>query len=267
MATARTAVAEIFAPTEGIMSAARKRLLQDNGRRMEDLMRGSRESLENRANVILRDRQMAEDAVQEACLRASRTPCQYEPNKSLAGESPVGYAAWFWRVLHNVCLEWTRYGLRHPETPASSFSSRSSEGQDQPGDIVERLAGSTMDAPDLFEISGRVLTVAGECLDAWKYLTEDEQWILTKAFIEDLSPEQIARQSLSVNVTQASASLAQASASLTEDTHGSLRSRIYNARNRFRVCLQRARIDNLVAEQAREALRATAMSLRPVTAP
>jgi len=88
----------------------------------EMLFRRYHPSVLRRAAAILRDREAAEDAVQEVFLKAMSSPLEW---RELA--SPV---AWLYRVTTNLCLNWLCDVARRRRLLAASPP----VGRDAPGD-------------------------------------------------------------------------------------------------------------------------------------
>jgi RNA polymerase sigma-70 factor (ECF subfamily) len=113
------------------------------------------------ATCILRDSQAAEDAVQEAALRA------WANRRELRDPSRVD--AWFGRIVVNVCRGELAHQARHRVEPASDAVERWTE----PGDYWA-----------LRDETGRALA----------RLTTDEQVVVALRFGRDLTVPQIATQ-------------------------------------------------------------------------
>ncbi len=111
------------------------------------------------ATFILRDRQLAEDCVQEAALLAWRR------RRSLRDSAAVD--GWFTRILVNVCRDELRRQARRPRVVALNPA-------------VEAGAGSPPDRVDLGPAIGR--------------LSADEQALLALRFGRELTVPQIAQR-------------------------------------------------------------------------
>jgi len=59
---------------------------------------------------LLRDRALAEDAVQEAFLRVVRNRAAYDPHRP--------FSAWFYGILHNICIDVIRARQHYPQSLA-----------------------------------------------------------------------------------------------------------------------------------------------------
>lgn len=203
-----------------------------NSRRLSRLMDNQRESMVKRAALILRCDERAEDAVQEACLRVCRTSSGYDPSRNYVGDTDAGYLAWFVRVLTNICLEWRRSERRRPEVLASQMLMTPSQAESLEGyaPTMEtfRQSPQPLETDADFRLMGYALEEAGEILDAWKFLPDKDRDILEKIYIEDQEEVDIAAQE--------------------GVSHGAVRTRLMNARDTFRGCISRARIENRLAQ-------------------
>lgn len=112
---------------------------------------------------LVHDRQVAEDMVQEAFLRFVRQPLEY-------GE-PRQRVAWFYRVVHNLCVDWLKRETKR-------------------ADIYERIRRQS---PDGTSPAGVV------SMDRWRHLegllrqlNEKQRHVMLLFFQEGLSYREIA---------------------------------------------------------------------------
>ena len=210
------------------------RISRMNARRLSRLMENQREAMVKKAAAILRCEDKAEDAVQEACLRVCRTTSGYDPARNYIGETDAGYYAWFVRVLTNICLEWRRSEKRRPEVLASQIllTPAQSTGLEGYAPTMEtfRQMPQSPETDAEFRLMNFAIEDAGEILDAWKYLPEKDREILEMVYINDQEEVDIAEKE--------------------NASHGAIRTRLMNARDTFRACLSRARIENKAAADA-----------------
>jgi len=130
---------------------------------VEQLLTAYQGPLIRYAYRLVHDRQVAEDMVQEAFLRFVRRPLEY-------GE-PRQRVAWFYRVVHNLCVDWLK-----------RESKRS--------DIYERIRKQTSEG----ETPAGVVS-----MDRWQYLeglvnqlNEKQRHVILLFFQEGLSYKEIA---------------------------------------------------------------------------
>ena len=130
---------------------------------IEQLLAAYQGPLIRYAYRLVHDRQVAEDMVQEAFLRFVRRPLEY-------GE-PRQRVAWFYRVVHNLCVDWLK-----------RESKRS--------DIYERIRRQSSEG----ETPAGVVS-----MDRWQYLegllgrlNEKQKHVMMLFFREGLSYKEIA---------------------------------------------------------------------------
>ena len=80
-----------------------ERLREDNRLRLETFLKANRGAMEGIARRILSSRCSAEDAVQDAAVKALMTSGQFDPARATDLEG--GFRAWFCAILQNVCLD------------------------------------------------------------------------------------------------------------------------------------------------------------------
>lgn len=137
--------------------------IDESAPEIEQLLAAYQGPLIRYAYRLVHDRQVAEDVVQEAFLRFVRRPLEY-------GE-PRQRVAWFYRVIHNLCVDWLKR-----ETKRS--------------DIYERIRRDTSEGQ----------TPAGVIsMDRWRYLegllgrlNEKQKQVMLLFFEEGLSYKEIA---------------------------------------------------------------------------
>jgi RNA polymerase sigma-70 factor (ECF subfamily) len=131
-----------------------------------DLAGGSIARLEAVARLILRDRELARDAVQEACIRAWR---------DLPGlREPARFDAWFRRLTVNACLDVARHRRRRPvEVELSPIA------QELPGGAVLGDSAAALADRDLIE-------------RAFRRLHPDQRVVIVLRYYLDLSVPEIA---------------------------------------------------------------------------
>jgi RNA polymerase sigma factor (sigma-70 family) len=76
---------------------------EENSKRLDAYLRVSRDALVCEARKILSCRSSAEDAVQEAAIKALQTPNQFDSSRVNSPER--GFRAWFHQILTNVCID------------------------------------------------------------------------------------------------------------------------------------------------------------------
>ncbi len=137
--------------------------LKESSVEIEQLLAAYQGPLIRYAYRLVHDRQVAEDVVQEAFLRFVRRPLEY-------GE-PRQRVAWFYRVIHNLCVDWLKR-----ETKRS--------------DIYERIRRHSTEG----ETPTGVVS-----LDRWQYLegmlgrlNEKQRHVMLLFFQEGLSYKEIA---------------------------------------------------------------------------
>ncbi len=137
--------------------------LQRSTSEVEQLLAEYQGPLIRYAYRLVHDRQIAEDVVQEAFLRFVRRPLEY-------GE-PRQRVAWFYRVTHNLCVDWLK-----------RESKRS--------DIYERIRRQTSEG----DTPTGVISI-----DKWQYLegllgqlNEKQKHVMLLFFQEGLSYKEIA---------------------------------------------------------------------------
>ena len=137
--------------------------LQQPAVELEQMLEQYQGPLLRYAYRLVHDRQVAEDVVQEAFLRFVRRPLEY-------GE-PRQRVAWFYRVVHNLCVDWLKR-----ETKRS--------------DIYERIRRQSSE--------GAVPTGVVS-MDRWRYLegllnrlNEKQKQVMLLFFQEGLSYKEIA---------------------------------------------------------------------------
>lgn len=186
-----------------------------NMKRLDTLMRVQRTKMLHIAKSCLRCTDDAEDALQEACARAVKTPSQFDAGRAY---DDGGYEAWFTRILKNVCFEHHRRRARRPET--TYFSTL-------PDGVVENMAVS--DEPDPLAV---VLAQGGDgasiLVDAMKQLSPTDRCILEDAYFRGREERQIADD--------------------WKISYGAVRSRLMTARNKLRDALFVMRTEGLGEE-------------------
>ena len=112
---------------------------------------------------ILGNRADAEDAVQEAMLKAYRGAAHFRGGASLS--------TWLFRILLNTCYDFLRQSRRRPETPMPASAADSpARGVDHPLRLSIEKALSRLDPRErtaflLCEVEGFSHREAGEILD------------------------------------------------------------------------------------------------------
>lgn len=137
--------------------------LQESSAEIERLLAAYQGPLIRYAYRLVHDRQIAEDVVQEAFLRFVRRPLEYG--------GPRQRVAWFYRVIHNLCVDWLKR-----ETKRS--------------DIYERIRRQSSEGA----VPNGVVS-----MDRWRYLegllnrlNEKQKHVMLLFFQEGLSYKEIA---------------------------------------------------------------------------
>jgi RNA polymerase sigma-70 factor (ECF subfamily) len=91
---------------------------------VEQLLAAYQGPLIRYAYRLVHDRQVAEDMVQEAFLRFVRRPLAY-------GE-PRQRVAWFYRVIHNLCVDWLKRESKRADI-YERIRRQTSDGETPPG--------------------------------------------------------------------------------------------------------------------------------------
>lgn len=130
---------------------------------VEALLDAHQGALIRYAYRMLRDRELAEDMVQEAFLRYVRKPLSY-------GE-PRQRVAWLYRVTHNLCVDWLKRETKRTEIY----------------DRIRRQPPASNDGSDII------------ALDRWQYieglldrLSDKQKEVIVLFFQEGLSYKEIA---------------------------------------------------------------------------
>lgn len=130
---------------------------------VESMLEAYQAPLIRYAYRLLHDRHLAEDMVQEAFLRYVRRPLVY-------GE-PRQRAAWLYRVVHNLCVDWLGRESKR-------------------GEIYERIGRS---------LTGESAESPVVAMDRWRHLqrflamlSQDQRWVMLLFFEEGLSYKEIA---------------------------------------------------------------------------
>ena len=148
------------------------RVLVGNTRSFADLVERHQDKAMTLAMRMLRNREEAEEAVQDAFVRAFNALAQFEKRSS--------FSTWLYRILFNVCST----VLSKREVPLQSISSNNNEEK------------SEEEIPDFSEIPDSVFE--GEefrqhVIDAMNELPPLYSGITTMFYLDDLSYEEIAK--------------------------------------------------------------------------
>ncbi|MGA9408435.1 MAG: sigma-70 family RNA polymerase sigma factor [Bacteroidota bacterium] len=148
------------------------RVLVGNTRSFADLVERHQDKAMTLAMRMLRNREEAEEAVQDAFVRAFNALAQFEKRSS--------FSTWLYRILFNVCST----VLSKREVPLQSISSNNNEEK------------SEEEIPDFSEIPDSVFE--GEefrqhVIDAMNELPPLYSGITTMFYLDDLSYDEIAK--------------------------------------------------------------------------
>ena len=216
-------------------------LIEENRRRLDRLLSAERPSLEAAARRVLSCRASAEDAVQEAALRASATVRQFSPDLGAGrdggrGDAAKGYKAWFYAVLMNVCLDMARAngrqvrGVPFTALPDVVIEAASVDPAPGPLDLLLRGMGlGTYHPPDGGPpVEFEDVTAALDALNA------HDRWVVEECIIADREEIAVAEEA-------------------GDRTPGSIRSRLMTAKERLETAYDVAVVRRKMAEAERAA--------------
>ena len=125
---------------------------------------------------VLGDRDLAEDVVQEALVKA------YTGIARFRGDAR--FSTWVFRIVHNACTDAVRYRARRPHVPLAQPS-----GDDEPGEreLVEPAPGP--DAVALERLASQVI------LDAIADLPHDQRVLVVLRDVQGYAYEEVAAMS------------------------------------------------------------------------
>ena len=161
-------------------------LRADNHTRLGVLLAGERTALESSARRVLSCRMSAEDAVQDAALRAMSTPNQFNPEKVAKADIPKAFRSWFYSILTNVCLDMARASVRQvrgvPFTSLPEVVIEAASVDPEPGPAAQF---SRKEAMDTYMGDNGHPVEAGDVRYVLERMRGKDKWVLQECIVAE----------------------------------------------------------------------------------